>query len=64
MMELRAEDPAAHRIIWHDLERERDAIERAIPNVAGVGRAGRGRAGARSSSRSATARFRSWRPSR
>jgi DNA modification methylase len=30
MMELRAEDPGAHRIIWHDLEAEREAIERAI----------------------------------
>ncbi len=36
MMELRAEDPDAHRIIWHDLEREREAIERAIPNVASI----------------------------
>lgn len=36
MMELRAEDPAAHRIIWHDLEREREAIERAIPSVASI----------------------------
>ncbi|MGL4198064.1 MAG: DNA methyltransferase, partial [Allorhizobium sp.] len=31
MMELRADDEAAHRIIWHDLEDERRAIERAIP---------------------------------
>lgn len=36
MMELRAEDPTAHRIIWHDLEREREAIERAIPSVASI----------------------------
>lgn len=36
MMELRAEDPSAHRIIWHDLEREREAIERAIPSVASI----------------------------
>lgn len=36
MMELRAEDPDQHRIIWHDLEREREAIERAIPNVVSV----------------------------
>ncbi|MBY8826098.1 DNA methyltransferase [Sphingomonas colocasiae] len=36
LMEIRAEDPAAHRIIWHDLEAERAAIERAIPNVASV----------------------------
>lgn len=33
MMELRAEDPAAHRIIWHDLEAERQAIERAVPGI-------------------------------
>jgi DNA modification methylase len=31
LMELRAEDPSAHRIIWHDLEAERRAIEKAIP---------------------------------
>ncbi|SCW77457.1 DNA methylase [Sphingobium faniae] len=36
MMELRAEDPAAHRILWHDLEREREAIERAVPGVASI----------------------------
>jgi hypothetical protein len=36
MMELRALDPAAHRILWHDLERERDAIERAVPGVVSV----------------------------
>ena len=36
MMELRAEDPAAHRIIWHDLEREREELEGAIPGVATV----------------------------
>jgi len=36
MMELRAEDPAAHRIIWHDLEAERHALERAIPTIATV----------------------------
>lgn len=36
LMELRAEDPSAHRIIWHDLEAERAAIERAIPGVATV----------------------------
>lgn len=33
MMELRALDPAAHRIIWHDLEDERHAIKEAIPNI-------------------------------
>lgn len=36
MMELRAEDPMAHRIIWHDLEREREAIDRAIPGITSV----------------------------
>lgn len=33
LMELRAEDPRAHRIIWHDLEAERQAIETAIPSA-------------------------------
>jgi hypothetical protein len=36
LMELRSEDPTAHRIIWHDLESERQAIEKAIPNCATV----------------------------
>jgi len=36
MMELREEAPDEHRIIWHDLEREREAIERAIPDVVSV----------------------------
>lgn len=36
MMELRAEDPAAHRLIWHDLEAERSAIEAAIPGIVSV----------------------------
>lgn len=36
MMELRALDPNAHRIIWHDLEAERKAIEKAIPDVVSV----------------------------
>ncbi|WP_283196585.1 DNA methyltransferase [Rhizobium sp. BT04] len=36
MMELRAEDPDAHRLIWHDLEAERLAIEAAIPGIATV----------------------------
>lgn len=36
MMEIRAEDPCAHRIIWHDLEAERHAIEKAVPEVASV----------------------------
>ena len=36
LMELRAEDPAAHRLIWHDLEAERRAIEDAVPGVVSV----------------------------
>lgn len=36
LMELRDEDPGAHRIIWHDLEREREALERAVPGLATV----------------------------
>lgn len=36
LMELRAEDPAAHRVLWHDLEDERRAIEAAIPEVTSV----------------------------
>ncbi len=36
MMELRAEDPGAHRIIWHDLECERRAIEAAVPGAVSV----------------------------
>lgn len=36
LMELRAEDPDAHRLIWHDLEAERHAIEAAIPGIASV----------------------------
>lgn len=36
MMELRAMDPSAHRILWHDLESERKAIEKEIPGVATV----------------------------
>jgi hypothetical protein len=36
LLELRAEDPDAHRVIWHDLEDERRAIEHAIPGVATV----------------------------
>lgn len=36
MLELRAEDPDAHRIIWHDLEAERYAIESSIPGVVSV----------------------------
>ncbi|CAN7642650.1 DNA methylase N-4 [Paraburkholderia terricola] len=36
MMEIRAEDPGAHRLLWHDLEAERLAIEKAIPGVTSV----------------------------
>lgn len=36
LMELRALDPDAHRIIWHDLEAERLGIEKAIPTVTSI----------------------------
>jgi DNA modification methylase len=36
MLVLRAEDPGAHRLLWHDLEAERAAIERAVPAVVSV----------------------------
>ncbi|VEE45408.1 DNA methyltransferase [Pseudomonas fluorescens] len=36
LMEIRAEAPDAHRIIWHDLEAERHAIEAAIPDAVSV----------------------------
>lgn len=36
LMELRAEDPAAHRVLWHDLEDERRALEKAIPGLVTV----------------------------
>lgn len=36
MLELRAEDPEAHRVIWHDLEAERHAIEKAIPSIVSI----------------------------
>lgn len=36
LMELRAEDPSAHRLLWHDLEKERFAIEAAIPGIVSV----------------------------
>lgn len=36
MLAIRAEDPCAHRIIWHDLEDERRAIEGALPAVKSV----------------------------
>lgn len=36
LIELRAEDPDAHRLIWHDLEAERHAIEAAVPDVVSI----------------------------
>lgn len=36
LMEIRAEEPDEHRIIWHDLEAERAAIEGAIPSSVSV----------------------------
>lgn len=36
MMELREEDPTAHRILWHDLEVERSVIETLIPTAVSV----------------------------
>ena len=36
LLQIRSEEPAAHRLIWHDLEDERRAIERAIPTCISV----------------------------
>lgn len=36
IQEIRAEEPAEHRIIWHDLEDERRALEQAIPDLVTV----------------------------
>ncbi len=36
LLELRALDPGAHRVLWHDLEAERRAIEAAVPGVRSV----------------------------
>lgn len=36
MMKIRRENPKAHRIIWHDLESERFAIERSIPSAVSI----------------------------
>lgn len=36
MLELRKINPDAHRIIWHDLEVEREAIERALPEAVSI----------------------------
>jgi hypothetical protein len=36
LQEIRAIDPDAHRILWHDLEDERHAIEAAVPDARSV----------------------------
>ncbi|GAA5117084.1 hypothetical protein JIN84_17960 [Luteolibacter yonseiensis] len=36
LMEIRGEDPAAHRIYWHDLEIERAALADSIPGLVTV----------------------------
>jgi len=36
MVELIAEEPEAHRVLWHDLEAEREAIEAAVPGVRSI----------------------------
>lgn len=36
VLELREEDPQAHRILWHDLEAERHALEKALPGLTTV----------------------------
>lgn len=36
MLEIRLEDISAHKLIWHDLEAERYAIEKALPDCATV----------------------------
>lgn len=36
MQDLIAEDPEAHRILWHDLEDERRAIEQTVPEVRSI----------------------------
>ncbi len=36
LLELRAIDPAAHRLLWHDLEAERHALEKALPEAVSV----------------------------
>jgi len=36
LLDLRAEDPGTHRILWHDLEAERASIEAALPDVVSV----------------------------
>jgi DNA modification methylase len=36
LLNLRAESPSAHRLIWHDLEAERGAIEASLPGCSTV----------------------------
>lgn len=36
MVEIIAADPHPHRLLWHDLEAERHAIEKAVPGVVSV----------------------------
>lgn len=36
LQEIRAEDPDAHRLLWHDLEAERAAIETAVPSAVAI----------------------------
>lgn len=36
VIELRAENPSAHRVLWHDLEAERHALCKAIPGLQAV----------------------------
>ena len=36
LLEIREEDPDAHRLLWHDLEAERRAIEQAIPTAVSI----------------------------
>ncbi|SCM73427.1 conserved hypothetical protein [uncultured Pleomorphomonas sp.] len=36
VLELRAEAPDEHRILWHDLEAERHALEKAIPTAKAI----------------------------
>jgi len=36
LMEIRATSPDEHRVVWHDLEAEREAIEKAVPGIVTV----------------------------
>jgi hypothetical protein len=62
MMELRAENPDAHRIIWHDLEAERHAIDKAIPGITSIYGSQDYEKRKRTFSTSLMARFRNFRP--